>query len=67
MRSLFVGILRLGNETAVSNGDLLVRAVLAVGGRSFDLANDIHALKHTAEDNMATIKPRGLDGGDEEL
>lgn len=33
----------------------------------FDLSDDIHALDHAAEYDVAIIQPRGLHGGNEEL
>ena len=50
--------------TRVSDDNLL-------GGRGaveiLDLLDNVHALEHLAEDDVAAVEPRGGDGADEEL
>lgn len=38
-----------------------------MGAERFQLLHDIHALNHTAEDNVLVVEPAGLHSGNEEL
>lgn len=58
-----VGMLQLA---AVSNNNLSICAAVR-GAISLNLANNIHTLNNTAEDNMLAIKPGSLDCAQEEL
>ncbi len=55
---------------AVDNGGLLgVVDGAGSGASSLESLDDLHRLlvRNLAEDDVAAVEPRGLDGGDEEL
>lgn len=59
--------LRNGQGAAVGDDHILDGTVAGISGRVLDLAHHIHARQDLAEDDVASIQPAGLLGGDEEL
>jgi len=59
--------LRDGDAAAVGDDHILDGTVAGIGGRVLDLAHHIHAGQDLAEDNVTSVQPAGLLGGDEEL
>ena len=52
--------------TGINNSDLSL-GLTRVGSKTLNPLNDILALQDLSKDDMFSIKPWGLDGGDEEL
>ncbi len=55
------------NKTGLDDLDFLDGTILATGRVGFDFANDGHAFKDLAEDDVLSVEPGGFGGGDEEL
>lgn len=56
-----------GDGAAVGDDHILDGTVAGIRGRVLDLAHHIHAGEDLAEDDVASVQPAGLLGGDEEL
>jgi hypothetical protein len=59
--------LRHIDGAAISDHDVLGWLVTSVGLRAFDLSDDIHSLDDLSENDVTSVEPSCLLGGDEEL
>jgi hypothetical protein len=57
--------LDLSDDAAVGHRDLLLGAVAGARGERLDLAHDVHAVGHLAEDDVAAVQPGGGDRAQE--
>lgn len=56
-----------GDLARGGDGDGDVWCIASASGGVLDLVDNVHALEHSAENNVATIQPGSLDSGDEKL